>query len=79
MSTRSPFAPFTHIIPKTKATNTITNNVGAIELPVLFKSIKDNKGVNPAERLAAIEYSTDKTVQRRLMGNISANMTGTVA
>ena len=53
---------FTHMIKNEKATNMITNSVGAIELWVFLNSIRDNKGVSPAERLAAVEYIMDKTV-----------------
>jgi hypothetical protein len=60
-------------------TNVTTKNIGDVGLLVFLKSIKDNNGVNPAERLAAVEYNMDKTVQRKLTGNISASITGTVA
>ena len=47
--------------------------------PVFLTSIIDRSGASPADKLAAMEYSIDKTLQRNLIGNISANITGTVA
>lgn len=52
---------------------------GEEAIPVLFTNTKESKGAKPADRLAAVEYNADKTLHRNLIGNISANITGTVA
>lgn len=64
---------------KTINTSRSTINDGEKVTPVFSTKIRDINGVNPADKLAATEYKTDKTVQRKLIGNISANITGTVA
>ena len=48
-------------------------------IPVRFTKRNERSGANPADRLAADEYKTDSKVHRRLRGNISDNITGTVA
>lgn len=57
----------------------MTNNVGEVATCVSLNNIMDNNGANPAAKLAATEYKNDKAVHRNLIGNISANITGTVA
>ncbi len=56
-----------------------TNIDGDEALPVFSTNNNERGGASPADKLAAVEYNTDKTVQRRWTGNISANITGTVA
>ncbi len=73
------FVVFNLIAINETITMIITIKEGEIALWVLFNNISDSTGVIPAERLAAIEYNKDKTVQRSSKGNISASMTGTVA
>ena len=69
---------FTHITVKVNITSTTISKVGAMALSVFFNNIKDSKGVNPADRLAAVENKSDTDVQRKFKGNISVSITGTV-
>lgn len=59
--------------------STKTKIDGEDALLVFLTSANESNGARPADKLAAVEYSTDKTVQRSLIGNISASITGTVA
>lgn len=61
------------------ATKVKTRIDGEEAISVFFTKSIDNSGASPADKLAAVEYSIDNTVQRNLMGNISASITGTVA
>ena len=60
-------------------TNTNTSHDGDEAIPDFLTRIKEIIGAKPADKLAAVEYSTDNTVHLNLIGNISANNTGTVA
>ncbi|VEH29980.1 Uncharacterised protein [Legionella sainthelensi] len=56
-----------------------TSHDGDEAMLVFLTKINEINGANPADKLAAVEYKIDKTVQRNLIGNISDNITGTVA
>lgn len=56
-----------------------TSHDGDEAILVFLTKINEINGASPADKLAAVEYKTDNTVHRNLIGNISANITGTVA